>query len=67
MKKIPNKSNNSDPIDEYEIMRLAKSQGISIEEMKDMSFVSLINVLLSLVESESEQLATEEDVRRMFG
>lgn len=31
-----------------------------------MSFVSLMNILISSVE-ENEQIGTEEDVRRMFG
>jgi hypothetical protein len=34
--------------------------------MKDMSFVSLMNILISSVE-ENEQIGTEEDVRRLFG
>lgn len=34
--------------------------------MKEMSFVSLMNILISTVE-ENERKATEEDVRRMFG
>ena len=34
--------------------------------MKEMSFVSLMNILISSVESD-EQKGTEEDVRRMFG
>ena len=34
--------------------------------MKQMSFVSLINILLSSAE-ETEQQATEEDIRKMFG
>lgn len=32
-----------------------------------MSFVSLINILISSIESDSEKKATEDDVRRMFG
>lgn len=34
--------------------------------MKEMSFVSLMNILISSVE-ENEQIGTEEDVRRLFG
>jgi hypothetical protein len=34
--------------------------------MKDMSFVSLMNILISSVE-DNEQIGTEEDVRRLFG
>ena len=34
--------------------------------MKEISFVSLMNILISSVE-ENEQIGTEEDVRRLFG
>ena len=45
---------------------LAKKLGITFEEMKQMSFVSLINILLSSVQ-EHENKATQEDIDRMFG
>lgn len=36
--------------------------------MKEMSFVSLVNVLISSIDSEDkEKKGTEADVRRMFG
>lgn len=34
--------------------------------MKQMSYVSLMNILISSVEKE-EKKATEEDIRKMFG
>ena len=34
--------------------------------MKQMSYVSLMNILISSVEKEEKQ-ATEEDIRKMFG
>lgn len=67
MKQIPKSSKSTEPIDEYEIISLAKRLGISIDEMKDMSFVSLMNILISSVDTEKETKATEDDVRRMFG
>lgn len=45
---------------------MAKKLGITFEEMKQMSFVSLINILLSSVQ-EHESKATQEDIDRMFG
>lgn len=49
-------------------MALAVRQGISIEAMKDMTFVGLVNILLSSVNSEGgERKATQEDIDRMFG
>lgn len=67
MKQIPKSSANNEPIDEYEIIALAKKLGISTEEMKDMSFTSLLNILISSIDTEKEIKATEDDVRRMFG
>ena len=60
--------NNAEPIDEFEIVALAKRLNISIEDMKNMSFVSLINILISTVEEKSTtRKATQEDIDRMFG
>ncbi len=65
-KQIKTKSNNNDPIDEYEVIALAKRLNITMEDMSNMSFVSLINILLSSVE-EHENTATQEDIDKMFG
>ena len=35
--------------------------------MKEMSFVSLANILLSSVQEDTEQQATQEDIDRYFG
>lgn len=67
-KDFPRKGNNNDPVDEFEIIALAKRLGISIEEMKEMSFVSLMNILISSVESEDDtKTATQSDIDRIFG
>lgn len=61
------KTNNEEPADEFEIMSLAIRQGITVEAMKDMSFVSLVNILISSVHHEDgERKATQEDIDRMF-
>ena len=57
----------SKPADEFEIMSLCKRLGISIDEMKEMSFVSLFNILISATNTETEQKATQEDIDRLFG
>lgn len=66
----PIKHSDSDkPIDAYEIIALAKRLNISTDEMKDMSFVSLMNILISSVENNEEdnvRKATQEDIDRMF-
>lgn len=48
------------------MVALAKRLNITMEDMSNMSFVSLINILLSNVE-EHEQKATQEDIDKFFG
>lgn len=67
-KQIPKKATSSEPVDEYEIIALAKRLGISIDEMKEMSFVSLMNILISSIDdSDGTKKATQEDIDRVFG
>lgn len=55
-------------MDEYEVVALAKRLNITIDDMKQMSFVSLINILISSVEeSDDMPSATQADIDRMFG
>lgn len=65
-KKINNKSLNDNPIDEYEVVALAKRLNITLDDMDRMSFVSLMNILLSTV-MEEETKATQQDIDKMFG
>ena len=65
-KKIKTNGNNSEPVDEYEVVALSKRLGITLEDMKQMSYVSLINILLSSVE-ETERPANQDDIDKMFG
>lgn len=62
------KSNNTSnkEFDEFEVVALAKRLNISLDDMKEMSFVSLANILLSSVEDDEKQ-ATQEDIDRYFG
>lgn len=48
-------------------MSLAMRLGISVDEMKQMSFVSLYNILIASTNVEEERKATQEDIDRMFG
>lgn len=63
------KTNNAvDEIDEYEIMALCKRLNITVEDMKEMSFVSLINILISSVEEKkTTRKATKEDIAKFIG
>lgn len=53
-------------MDEYAVVGLAKRLNITLDDMKQMSFVSLVNILLSATE-ETEREATQKDIDRMFG
>ena len=66
-KQIKTKSNSNDPIDEFEVFALAKRLNISMEDMSNMSFVSLINILLSTIEEDKETKATQADIEKYFG
>lgn len=48
------------------MVALAKRLNITFDDMKEMSFVSLANILLSSVE-EDEKEATQEDIDKYFG
>lgn len=74
LRKLPHRSNSDRTVDEYDVMALAKRLGISIEEMKEMSYVSLINTLIASVNDEAikedsgfTREATPEDIKRYFG
>lgn len=66
LKKVKPSNNNKD-VDAYEIYALAKRLGITKEEMESMSFVSLMNILISSVDAEDDtKMATQEDIDRWF-
>lgn len=66
-KSIP-KTNNDKPADEYEVYSLAKRLGITRDEMLNMSFVSLFNILISSTNTEDEErVATQDDIEKLFG
>lgn len=53
-------------MDLYEIWALAKRLNISYEDMKQMSFVSLMNILISTTDNQKEE-ATQEDINKLLG
>lgn len=49
-------------------MALCKRLNITIEDMKEMSFVSLMNILISSVEEkDTTRKASKEDIKRFIG
>ena len=48
------------------MVALAKILNITLDDMKEMSYVSLMNILLSSVEDDEKQ-ATQEDIDKYFG
>lgn len=53
-------------MDEYEVVALAKRLNITIDDMKQMSFISLINILISTIE-EKDTEASQADIDKYFG
>lgn len=66
-KQIKTNGKSDEPIDEYEVVALAKRLNITMEDMANMSFVSLINILLSTVEEDKEKQASQSDIDKFFG
>lgn len=66
-KEIKTNGSSNEPIDEYEVVALAKRLNITMEDMSNMSFVSLINILLSTVEEDKEKQANQSDIDKFFG
>lgn len=68
LKPVKSSGNSNREIDEYEVYALAKRLGITKDEMLDMSFVSLMNILLSSVDAveDDTRMATQEDIDRLF-
>lgn len=66
-KKIKTNGSNDEPVDEYEVVALAKRLNITMDDMANMSFVSLINILLSSVEEDKEKQASQSDIDKFFG
>ena len=54
-------------MDEYEIVALGKRLGFTLEDMKEMSFVTFANCLLSAVQDDDTKTATQEDIDKYFG
>ena len=52
-------------IDAYEIVGLAKRLNITLGDMKEMSFVSLFNILYKAV-AEKENNATQQDIDNLL-
>ena len=65
-KVITSSSTSSEPMDEYEVVALAKRLNITIDDMKQMSFISLINILISTIE-EKDTEASQADIDKYFG
>ena len=66
-KSLKKKSNSDEPCDEYEVVALAKRLNITFEDMDNMSFVSLMNRLISSVDEDEERKASQDDIDKFFG
>lgn len=60
-----NVSAEGEPLDIYGIVALAKRLNISLADMKEMSFVSLVNILISTIEKD-EHIANQNDIDKFL-
>lgn len=65
-KQINKDSSSNKELDEYEIVAIANKLNIKLDDMKQMSFVSLLNIMISNID-EKEDYATQEQIDAMFG
>ena len=63
--KHSNNNESNQPLDIYEVIALAKRLNITLDDLKEMSFVSLVNILLSSVE-QKENNATQNDIDKFL-
>lgn len=67
LKKVKPTNSSDKELDEYGVYALAKRLGITKDEMLDMSYISLMNILISSVGAEDDtKMATQEDIDRWF-
>lgn len=64
--KAPKNNTTNEPMDIYNIVALAKRLNITLEDMKQMTFTSLMNILYSTIE-EKENKATQKDIDMLLG
>ena len=61
--KTPKIKSDDEPLDIYSIVALAKRLNITLDDMKQMSFVSLVNILYSTIEDKSDtKKASQKDI-----
>lgn len=67
-KTLNNIAYSDERLDIYGVVALAKRLNINLDELKNMSFVSLVNILISTVESKetSSRMATQSDINKFF-
>lgn len=58
--KRTSQSNSDEEMDLLEVIALAKRLHFSFDELKEISFVTLVNILLSNVEPESKEASQRE-------
>ncbi len=61
-----NSENNAEEFDIFYMISLAKRQNFSFSELKEISFVTLLNILFSSVDKNEETEATQNDIDAFF-
>ena len=63
--KRTSQNSSDEEIDMLEVVALAKRLNFTFDEMKEISFVTLVNILLSNVEPDSKE-ASQKDIDSFF-
>lgn len=58
------KKTNDRPADEFEVFSVALRLGLNTEDLKQMSFVSLYNTIISCTNEETTHKATQQDINK---
>ena len=57
----PTSHQSNEPLDIYSVVALAKRLNFTFDDLKEMTFVSLVNILYSTIE-DKENKATQKDI-----
>ena len=61
LKEVDSLPSNNEPMDIYEVVALAKRLNISFNEMKEITLITLINILISSVKDDTTK-ASQKDI-----
>jgi len=61
LKEVDSLPSNNEPMDIFEVVALAKRLNISFDDMKEITFITLLNILISSVKDDTTK-ASQKDI-----